>query len=714
MKATNLQFAVILGLCLIAGAVKLRDDNQVLSANDDNYWSGLCLDEQALQSPINIVPPFTHINFNTKFNFYPEKQGSLVNNGGRYLQMEGDFGSFTYGSNVFQASMLQLKSPSEHTIGSNHKKFPLELQIYATSQDKLQVNIAILFDNSDDDGEFLTDLGLGEEIIQNLDVDQSYKVPNPVDISKVIPTNNDFFIYQGSNTFPNCHPAVWFVSFETFKVSKKQLADLPKKILNEGRPQQSSKNRTIFVTFTKDTFTTLTATFNDSTASNKSTTSTKTNSATKDTTSKKNRLHDSFEIVGNEYAHDDTIYPFAALGSKPRSVRDDTQIVVSDSKDSKAVESETIPKTQKTTSLRGTMKQKDTAAASQTDGSVSFLAIQKKESKVMNSLNLAKSLKSGQMLNSLIQTSLGSMSQSKQSSTNATASSGSNSTVSGSTSVLDQVVSSIPDDTDSTVVIPVAGPKVSGAIKKQFYYEAGKGNYAFNKHREWDGVEIYDTRIWNDLCKYSLYQSPIQIDLNQAFTIEPHKLVFNYTNAMDATYSVSNDGNKIVINGSFGQAAYGSHVFDAYSMQLHHPSEHTIGPDMSRADFELQILHYDEFGLKTIIAVFFDRNQEQTDEDSDFLTAIGLSGITTKALASGTSRTVTGLNVASIVEQSEHFISYEGSITTPPCTDRVKWYILNKKNPCSDKQVASFKKLFGETSNVRGIQPLNGRTLSLF
>eukprot|EP00331_Platyophrya_macrostoma_P007930 CAMPEP_0176412350 /NCGR_PEP_ID=MMETSP0127-20121128/4098_1 /TAXON_ID=938130 /ORGANISM="Platyophrya macrostoma, Strain WH" /LENGTH=103 /DNA_ID=CAMNT_0017792017 /DNA_START=40 /DNA_END=347 /DNA_ORIENTATION=+ len=103
MKATNLQFAVILSLCLIAGAVKLRDDNQVLSANDDNYWSGLCLDEQALQSPINIVPPFTHINFNTKFNFYPEKQGSLVNNGGRYLQMEGDFGSFTYGSNVFQA-----------------------------------------------------------------------------------------------------------------------------------------------------------------------------------------------------------------------------------------------------------------------------------------------------------------------------------------------------------------------------------------------------------------------------------------------------------------------------------------------------------------------------------------------------------------------------------------------------------------------------------
>ena len=69
---------------------------------------------------------------------------------------------------------------------------------------------------------------------------------------------------------------------------------------------------------------------------------------------------------------------------------------------------------------------------------------------------------------------------------------------------------------------------------------------------------------------------------------------------------------------------------------------------MTRADFELQILHYDAFGLKTIVAVLFDRNQNQTDEDSDFLTSIGLAGSDTVALSSGTTRTITGLDLAAV------------------------------------------------------------------
>ncbi len=46
-------------------------------------------------------------------------------------------------------------------MGTNFKRFPLELQIFATSQDGLQVNIAVLFETSSEDGSFLSDLGFG-------------------------------------------------------------------------------------------------------------------------------------------------------------------------------------------------------------------------------------------------------------------------------------------------------------------------------------------------------------------------------------------------------------------------------------------------------------------------------------------------------------------------------------------------------------------------
>ena len=75
------------------------------------------------------------------------------------------------------------------------------MQIYATSQDGLQINIAILFSTSTEDGDFLSDLGFGNfnphasrhleicfagnGVLEYLENDQSYEVPHPVDISKV-------------------------------------------------------------------------------------------------------------------------------------------------------------------------------------------------------------------------------------------------------------------------------------------------------------------------------------------------------------------------------------------------------------------------------------------------------------------------------------------------------------------------------------------------
>ena len=54
-------------------------------------------------------------------------------------------------------------------------------------QTGLQANIAILFSESEGDGQFLTDFGFGDGILQHLKEKQSYEVPRPINLNDVFP-----------------------------------------------------------------------------------------------------------------------------------------------------------------------------------------------------------------------------------------------------------------------------------------------------------------------------------------------------------------------------------------------------------------------------------------------------------------------------------------------------------------------------------------------
>jgi carbonic anhydrase len=53
------------------------------------------------------------------------------------------------------------------------------------------------------------------------------------------------------------------------------------------------------------------------------------------------------------------------------------------------------------------------------------------------------------------------------------------------------------------------------------------------------------------------------------------------------------------------------------------------------------------------------------------------------------------------------FFSYEGSLTTPPCTEGVRFFILKSSVNVAKEQIAEFPfKL-----NARPVQPQNGREI---
>lgn len=112
---------------------------------------------------------------------------------------------------------------------------------------------------------------------------------------------------------------------------------------------------------------------------------------------------------------------------------------------------------------------------------------------------------------------------------------------------------------------------------------------------------------------------------------------------------------------------------------MHAPSEHTH--DGNHYDLEMHFVHminggenYADVADYAVIGVFFDRSAGNTD--NSFLTSLAASS----TQADGTSVNVSNLNVADFLgnlDLADGYYTYNGSFTTPPCTEGVKWVLVN-------------------------------------
>ena len=67
------------------------------------------------------------------------------------------------------------------------------------------------------------------------------------------------------------------------------------------------------------------------------------------------------------------------------------------------------------------------------------------------------------------------------------------------------------------------------------------------------------------------------------------------------------------------------------------------------------------------------------------------------------------VDAAALLPAGHDMDRYDGSLTTPPCSEGVKWHVMDEPIQMSAAQIQAFKKLF--PMNARPVQPLNGRSL---
>ena len=67
------------------------------------------------------------------------------------------------------------------------------------------------------------------------------------------------------------------------------------------------------------------------------------------------------------------------------------------------------------------------------------------------------------------------------------------------------------------------------------------------------------------------------------------------------------------------------------------------------------------------------------------------------------------INVAGALTNTSRYYTYPGSLTTPPCTETVTWFVLHEYAQLSSEQFDAFRHILG--NNFRPLQKRNGRTI---
>ncbi|NEV63287.1 carbonic anhydrase family protein [Thiorhodococcus minor] len=200
-------------------------------------------------------------------------------------------------------------------------------------------------------------------------------------------------------------------------------------------------------------------------------------------------------------------------------------------------------------------------------------------------------------------------------------------------------------------------------------------------------------------CAQGRSQSPV--DMAAAAPLGYTPLVFQYRSHL---LEILNTGNGVRVITPPGSALLvrGS-AFDLERLEFHIPGEHRF--QGARADAELQLVHRDSRGGSVIVAVPLKAGRRENRILSRILEHFPM-----RAGERVRHRQV-GINPLFLLPSGRSYYRYEGSLTTPPCTESALWYVLSEPLIISPAQLERIREAIG--FNARPAQPLNGRVVNL-
>jgi len=235
------------------------------------------------------------------------------------------------------------------------------------------------------------------------------------------------------------------------------------------------------------------------------------------------------------------------------------------------------------------------------------------------------------------------------------------------------------------VAIPIAAAE-KGAAGHEWSYEGDHGP------THWG-----DIKSDYAMCKTGKNQSPI--DITNAVKADLSLIQFSYK---PVQLKIINNGHTIQVNyaeGSFINV--GGKPYQLVQFHFHHPSEEKIKG--KNFDMVAHLVHKSAEGNLAVVAVLIKKGQANALIEALWANLPKEEG--TEIVPANVMIDASGLLPA-----QQGYYTFTGSLTTPPCTEGVTWFVLKAPIELSSAQINRFAHFYKH--NARPVQPLDGRVVS--
>ncbi len=248
------------------------------------------------------------------------------------------------------------------------------------------------------------------------------------------------------------------------------------------------------------------------------------------------------------------------------------------------------------------------------------------------------------------------------------------------------------------------------AVRKAHHMMVGKARHHASRRSHhavhWGYTGIVAPQYWGDLkeeyrlCKEGKSQSPIDISSAVVTSLPGIRIAYQAT-----PLDIVNNGHAIQVNYAAGSAmSVGGKDYALLQFHFHSPSEHTIGGKAH--DMVAHLVHKAADGQLAVIAIMIDGGAA---EDNPFIAS--LWQYLPEQAGSRQRIEDVKVDVADLLPPDLNHFNYSGSLTTPPCSEGVNWFVLTAPVQISDAQLARFRDVI--FNDARPVQPVNGRTVRL-
>lgn len=222
-------------------------------------------------------------------------------------------------------------------------------------------------------------------------------------------------------------------------------------------------------------------------------------------------------------------------------------------------------------------------------------------------------------------------------------------------------------------------------------------------HAEWDYSEQSGPSHWAELdpayvlARVGGSQSPVDIVPGEAIGADLPPLLVE---GQAKTLHMVNNGHTVEAVCPDGATfRYLDRTYSLRQFHFHAPSEHTVNG--RHFEVELHFVFSDGEGHLAVLGVLFEEGAAEHPEIAALLTNESV------AQAGDEADMAIPVDVTDFLPKSREYFTYDGSLTTPPATEGVRWFVFKEPLHLTRSQIAAVDRVY--FSNNRPTQPLNAR-----